>query len=224
MLIYTDLFLSIRPDMTDEEPTPDSQTDEMASEIIKAVRQEESATSKEEALSKAETEVEKGKERERIRKAKELRKQMRKREMGFLNYRWPAGVLLLSAVLAFFTEFLTIWVQEEPVYGFYTFWEAFTTPSSTSIFWLFPVISGILMIILAYFSYSRPRATYWAVIPAMLMAMAGSQVYFLVTAAYTAAEIAGTPINFDFGVTGTPLEMVIIALLAILSIAVREKE
>lgn len=224
MLIYTDLFLSSRPDMTDEEPSPDNQTDKMASEIIKAVKDEQAATDHEEALSNAEAEVEKGKERERIRKAKELRKQMRKREIGFLNYRWPAAVLFLSGILAITTEFLTVWVQEEPVYSFYTFWEAFTNPASISIFWIFPIIAGILMMVLSYFAYSRPRATYWAVIPAMLMAMAGLYVYFLVTYAYTAAEIAGVPIDFTFSATGIPLTMVIVALLAILSIAIREKE
>ena len=80
------------------------------------------------------------------------------------------------------------------------------------------------MIILAYFAYSRPKMTFLAIIPAMLMAMAGSQVYFLVTAAYTAADIAGTPIDFEFMATATPLQMVIVAVLALLAIAVREKE
>lgn len=207
--------------MNSKENGPD-EPQEMADAILDAVEEEQSSSDDVDALSKVEREVEADKEEERIRRAKELRKQLRKREIGLLYYRWPAAVLVLSGVLAIFTEFLPIWVQEEEVFGFYTFWEGFI--QAGSIFWLFPIASGAIMMILGYFAYARPKATFLAVIPAMLMAMAGSQVYFLVTAAYTAAEIAGTPIDFEFIATATPLQMIIVALLALLAIAIREKE
>ncbi|MFW9920534.1 MAG: hypothetical protein ACFFED_13100 [Candidatus Thorarchaeota archaeon] len=197
-------------------------TTEMAEAIVDAVEEERSTVNDEDALTKMEREVEADKEQERIRRAKELKKQLRRREIGLLYYRWPAAVLILSGILAIATEFLPIWVQEEAVFGFYTFWEGFIVAGS--VFWLFPIASGAIMIVLGYFAYARPKTTFLAVIPAMLMAMAGSQVYFLITAAYTAAEIAGTPIDFAFMATGTPLQMIIVALLALLSIAIREKE
>ncbi len=209
--------------MTNEEPVKE-EADELAEAIVEAVEDERSTLEDEDAFSKKERQAELDKEQERIRRAKELRKQLRRRELGLLYYRWPAAVLLLSGILAIFTEFLVIWVQEEPVYGFNSFWEAFVSTTPSSIFWLFPLISGVVMITLAFFAYSRPKTTFVAIIPAMMMVMSGSQVYFLVTAAHTAAYLAGVPIEFYFAATGTPIQMVVVGLLGLLAIAIREKE
>ncbi|MHA1637313.1 MAG: hypothetical protein ACTSUB_04795, partial [Candidatus Thorarchaeota archaeon] len=85
------------------ESSRDNDTDvtDMADAIVDAV--EEPYEEDDDGLTKGERLVEHDKESERIRKAKELKKSLRKRELGFLNYRWPAMVLVLSGLLAVWT-------------------------------------------------------------------------------------------------------------------------
>ncbi|MHA2240780.1 MAG: hypothetical protein ACXACE_04165 [Candidatus Thorarchaeota archaeon] len=202
--------------MEEDKPMNEDEASEIADEIIDAIENDIEST--EDGLTKKERQIELDKETERIRKAKELKKQLRQRELGFLNYRWPAVVLILAGVLAIWTEFNTVWVQNEIVYGFNTFLEGFLF--NGSIFFLFPIISGVILAVLGVFAYRNPKATYLSVVPAMLMAMAGAQVYFLVTAAVT----ADPSLDGQILATGTPFTMFIIALLGIMSFLIREKE
>ena len=76
------------------------------------------------------------------------------------------------------------------------------------------------MIILGYFAYSNPRATWLAIIPAILLIMSGGTVYFLITLGVTAQpEFAG----FIYA-TPVALSMVIAGVVALLAIAMKEAE
>ena len=76
------------------------------------------------------------------------------------------------------------------------------------------------MIILSYFSYRNPRYTWLAIIPAALVAMAGGTVIFLVNFA-----VAVDPsLEGLIYTTPTVLSMFIAAVIALLAIALREKE
>ena len=109
-------------------------------------------------------------------------------------------------------------VEIPPEVGFDTFLDAFIR-SGGPIF-LFPVIGGLLMIVLSYFSYSNPRATWLALIPAILLLMSGGTVYFLVTFA-----VSAQPQYTEF-IYATPvaLTMVIAGVVALLAIAMKEAE
>ncbi|MFX0107822.1 MAG: hypothetical protein ACFE7R_06045, partial [Candidatus Hodarchaeota archaeon] len=185
---------------------------EMASEIIDAAQEEE----QDDGLTKGEREIESKKEAERIRKAKKLRKQLRKRELGLLQYKWPAAMLILTGILAIWTEFVVIWTQNPVVYGFDTFWGGFTF--SGNVFFLFPAISGIILIVSGYLAYSNPKATFLSIIPSMMMSMAGGQIYFLISVVTMANE------DIELVPTGAPVTMFIVGLVALLSIFLRERE
>ena len=200
------------------EENPERDADEMSDAIISAVKDDQNMSDDEDALSKGERRVELGKEEERILKAKQLKKELRKRELGILRYRWPTTVLVISGIFAIMTQFLAVWNQVSAFYVFNNYWEAFLF--SANGFWLFPLISGIILIVIGFFAYTRPKATYFAVIPAMMMAMAGSMVYFLIE-----LVAVGLP-DFSNEIIATlaPIEMLVVAVLALLSIAIREKE
>ncbi|MCK5239796.1 MAG: hypothetical protein KAR33_09630 [Candidatus Thorarchaeota archaeon] len=203
--------------MNEEKPDREDDASKMSDAIINAVN-EDRADEDDDAFSRRERKVESSKEDERIRKAKELKKQLRKRELGILRYRWPTAVLIMTGIFSIFTQFLPVWIQNTLVYGFDSYWEAFLF--NGNVFWLFPIISGIILIVIGYFAYARPRATFWAVGPAMMMAMAGSLVYFLIEL----AVIANSELMGELLTTGTPMEMLVIAVLSLLAIALREKE
>lgn len=188
----------------------------MAEEIADAVF-EESDEDVEDGLTRKEKEVEKKKEEERVRKARILKRQLRKRELGVLHYRWPAVILIIAGLLAIWTEFVAVMVHP-PEVGFDTYFEVFV--STGGLFYLFPVLAGIILIISGVIAYNDPRAPYLSVIPAMMMVMTGAMVYFLVSFA-----IAADP-NMEGQVfaTGAPITMFIIAVTALFSIAMREKE
>ena len=88
------------------------------------------------------------------------------------------------------------------------------------VIYMFPLVAGIFMIVLSYFSYTTPRTTWLAIIPAILMAMSGGTVYFLITFAVTADP---TLTDHIYG-TGVPISMFIAALIALLAIWMRERE
>ncbi len=201
----------------DRHPDQNSKDPEgMAEEIADAVL-EETVEDVEDGLTRKEKEVEKNKEEERARKARILRRQLRKRELGVLHYRWPAVILITSGLLAIWTQFVAVMVHP-PEVGFDTYFEVFV--STGGLFFLFPTLAGIILIRAGVIAYNDPRAPYLSVIPAMMMVMAGAMVYFLVSFAVTADP------NMEGQVfaTGVPITMFIIAVTALLSIAIREKE
>ncbi|MFW9795256.1 MAG: hypothetical protein ACFFEE_13190 [Candidatus Thorarchaeota archaeon] len=199
----------------------DYDSEEMADELIDAI-DEEADSDTADGLTKREREVEESRESERARKAQELKKQLRRRQLGLINYRWPAAVLILGGILSIFTEFILVMYRDPvvipPEVGFDTFLEAFVR--SGGVIYIFPIIAGAIMIILSYFAYSNPRMTWFAIIPAMLLIMSGATVYFLVTFAVTAQpEFAGY-----IYASGGPLTMIIAGVVALLAIAMKERE
>ncbi|MGY5876130.1 MAG: hypothetical protein RTU30_10315 [Candidatus Thorarchaeota archaeon] len=185
---------------------------DMAADIIDSIEEDDE---EEDALTPRERGIELSKEQERIRKAKELKRQLRKRELGLLQYRWPAVVLILSGVMAIWTQFQIVMIHPVGV-GFDTFWDAFILFGNP--FFIVPIFSGGIMILLGILAYTDPRAPYVSLIPAMLMAMAGAIVYYLISFALAFdPEAAVSP-------TGTPLSMFIVAILCLLAIAMRERE
>jgi len=199
--------------------TKDDETnsDELASGLINAVEEDQED---DDALTERERKIEDKKEAERIRKAKELKKQLRRKELCLLQYRWPAIVLGLTGVLSVWTEFLVVMVHD-PGIGFDTFWETFLSGSGTlqafNVFFIFPLISGGILIVLGYFAYTNPRATYLSVFPAMMMAMSGMNVFFWISVALQAFPSAA------ISPTGAPITMLLTGVLSLLSILLREK-
>ncbi len=198
-----------------------SNSEDMAEDLIDAVDDEADSQHIDDGLTKKEREIEVSRESERQRKALELRKQLRKRQLGMLTYRWPAFVLIAGGILAISTNFLDVMVRlpgVPPEVGFGTFIEALLRTGG--VIYLFPVIAGIFMIALSYFAHTNPRATWLSLIPAAMLGMAGGTVYFLITFAVTfdpslEGLIYATPI---------PLSMIIAGIVALLAIALREKE
>jgi hypothetical protein len=204
--------------MTDQEKSDDdAASDELASEIIDAV---EDDLDEEDALTQAERKIEDKKEEERKRKAKELKKQLRRKELGLLQYRWPAIVLGLTGILSIWTEFLVV-MYHDPGIGIDTFWDVFLYGAGSlqayNIFFIFPLISGGILIVLGYFAYTNPKATYLSVFPAMMMAMSGMNVYYWISFYLELFPSA------SLGPTSTPLTMLFIGVLSLLSILLRER-
>jgi len=199
-----------------------SNSEDMAEDIIDAIDDEADSDHIDDGLTKKERDIEISRESERQRKALELRKQLRKRQLGMLSYRWPAYMLVAGGLLAISTNFLEVMVRlpgVPPEVGFSTFIDALLL-SGGGVIYLFPLIAGIFMIALSYFAFTNPRATWLAIIPAAMLGMAGGTVYFLVTFAVTFDPsldglIYATPI---------PLSMIIAGVIALLAIALREKE
>ncbi len=183
---------------------------DMAKDLIDSIEED-----KDDGLTKRERSIEKTKEQERIEKARQLKKQLRKRELGILKYRWPLVVLVFSGLMALWTQFLQVMVRP-PDIGFDSFYTAFLRFGNP--FYLIPTISAILMIVIGIISYRDSRGPYLALIPAMLMAMAGSLVYYLVSFA-----LAFDP-DAAIAATGTPLSMIVIGITCLFAIAMRERE
>jgi hypothetical protein len=199
----------------------DYDSEEMADELIDAI-DEEADSDAVDGLTEREREIEISRESERQRKARELKKQLRKRQLGLINYRWPALVLILGGIMAIMSQFLKVMERDlaviPPEVGFDTFVDAFMRTGGP--IYLFPVISGAFMIILSYFAYSNPRATWLAIIPAALLIMSGGTVYFLIT-----LGVSAQPQYTDF-IYATPvaLSMIIAGVVALLAIAMKEAE
>ncbi len=199
----------------------DYNSEEMADELIDAI-DEDADSDAADGMTKREREIEESRESERVRKAQELKKQLRRRQLGLINYRWPAIVLILGGILAISSEFTQVMYRDPLVIpsdvGFNTFLDAFML--SGGVIYIFPIIAGALMIILSYFAYSNPRATWIALIPALMLLMSGSTVYFLITFAVTAQpEFTGA-----IYASGGPLTMIIAGVVALLAIAMKERE
>ncbi len=199
-----------------------SKPEDMATDLIDAI--DDAADNDDDVrdgLTKKEREIEVSRGSDRQRKAQELKKQLRKRQLGLLTYRWPALVLILGGILAISTEFLQVMVREPgvpPEVGFDTFVDALLR--TWGVFYLFPVLAGGFMIILSYFAYENPKATWLAIIPAAMLVMSGGYVFFLIEFAVTyQPELIGLIYS-----TLTPISMIIGGILALLAIALKEKE
>ncbi|RDE11590.1 MAG: hypothetical protein C4K49_11665 [Candidatus Thorarchaeota archaeon] len=189
------------------------ESSQMAEEIAHSVEPETAI--EDDGLTRRERVIVKSKEEERIRKARELKKQLRKRELGIVRYRWPALTLILSGVLSIWTEFLAVMVHP-PDAGFDSFFEA-TFSQYGGGFFLFPAIAGAIMVVCGVLAYTKPKTTFLSVIPAMMMAMAGMYVFFLIS---IGQQLDPT----GYSVTATPFTMLLIALISLISIMLREKE
>ncbi len=199
----------------------ESNPEDMAADLIDAIDDEMDDHDVSDGLTKKEREIEVSRESERKRKAQELKKQLRKRQLGFLTYRWPAFVLIFGGILAISTEFLQVMIRDPgvpPEVGFDTFFDALQRTGG--VFYVFPVIAGGFMIILSYFAYENPRATLLAIIPAGMLVMSGGYVFFLIEFAVAyQPELVGLIYS-----TLTPISMIIAGIIAILAIILREKE
>jgi len=194
---------------------------EMAEGLVDAIDDEAGPHDAGDGLTKRERSIEVSRVTERERKAEELRKQLRKRSLGMLNYRWAAGSLVIGGILAIISNFMQAMTRGAivpPEVGFDTFWDGFLLYGG--VYFILPIISGVFMIILAYFAYSTPKYTWLALIPGMILAMAGLFVYFLVTFAVT-YQPEFTDVLY---VAIAPIIMIVSAVFNLVAIALREKE
>ena len=191
----------------------------MADDLIDAVGNE--TEKHDDGLTKRERKIESSRVTERERKADELRKQLRKRSLGMLNYKWSAGFLIIGGILAIISNFMQAMHRGAivpPEVGFDTFWNGFLAYGG--IYFILPIISGVFMIILAYFAYTTPKYAWLALIPGMILAMAGLYVYFLITFAVTYQPELTDELYADFA----PIVMIIAAVFNLIAIALKERE
>jgi hypothetical protein len=206
--------------MSDDKQNEESA--DMAAEIVESVSSEDKPTG--DGLTKRERRIEKDKESERIRKARELKKQLRKRDLGLLRYRWPAAMLLISGILTIMTEFLDVMERpENSEIGFDNFFQFAVDNLALGrmnyvVFFLFPLVAGIIMIVSAIIAYYNPKGPYLSILPAMMIAMTGVFVYYLVDVALIVDPDA------QISATAVPFAMIVYGIVALLSIGIREKE
>lgn len=194
---------------------------EMAKDLVDAIDKDAEEGNADDGLTKRERTIEISRAKERERKAEELKKQLRKRKLGLLNYRWSAVILIIGGEIAIIANFAQVMIRTAAVpteIGFYTFIEAFQKTGGA--IYLFPAVAGIAMIVIAFFTYTTPKYAWVALIPAMLLAWAGATVYFLITFSVTAQPYLAGQIYATF----TPLLMFILAGLNVVAIIVREYE
>ncbi|TFG32031.1 hypothetical protein EU528_04610 [Candidatus Thorarchaeota archaeon] len=202
--------------MTDEKDST-----KMAEDLVDAIDDEAGSDDVEDGLTKRERGIEASRVTERERKAEELRKQLRKRSLGMLNYRWAAGSLIIGGILAIISNFMQAMTRGAivpPEVGFNTFWEGFLQYGG--LYFILPIISGAFMIILAYFAYTTPKYTWLALIPGMILAMAGLFVYFLITFAVTYQPELTDELYAAFA----PILMIVAAVFNLVAIALKERE
>jgi len=193
----------------------------MAEDLVDAVDEEVEDKKPRDGLTKRERHIELSRVQEREKKAEELRKQLRKRDLGLLNYRWAAVLLLIGGILAFESNFMKVMTRTAlvpPEVGFNTFIDAFSRTGG--VIYLFPAIAGGIMVLLSYFAYSTPKYTWFALIPAMMLAMCAGTVLFLITFGVTAQPWLTGQIYATFA----PYLMGILAVVNISAILVREYE
>ncbi|MHA1863914.1 MAG: hypothetical protein ACTSWA_09105 [Candidatus Thorarchaeota archaeon] len=196
-------------------------TTDMAEDLVDAIDNEADQEDVEDGLTKRERSIEVSRTSERERKAQKLKKQLRKRSLGMLNFRWPMYILIIGGILAIITNFLQIMVRTSvvpPEIGFYNFIEAFSRTGGA--IYLFPIVAGVIMIILGYFAYTTPKYAWVALIPTIMLGMAGGTVYFLITfAVNNQPELTG-----EIYASIIPLVMFLAAGLNLVAIAVKETE
>ncbi|MGY5859264.1 MAG: hypothetical protein RTU63_07835 [Candidatus Thorarchaeota archaeon] len=193
---------------------------EMAEDLVDAIDDE--AGSNDDGLTQRERRIESGRASEREKKAEALKKQLRKRSLGMLNYRWAAGSLLIGGVLAIISNLMQAMTRGPLTIaadvGFYSFLDAFLVTGGA--IYLFPIVAGAIMIILSYFAYTQPKYTMIALLPGIMLAMAGFTVYFLITFAVTAQP----ELTDDLYAAFAPILMIITAGINLLAVFLREKE
>ncbi|MBE0526816.1 MAG: hypothetical protein IH631_07730 [Candidatus Thorarchaeota archaeon] len=200
--------------MTDEKDST-----EMAEDLVDAIDDE--AGSSNDGLTQRERRIESGRASEREKKAEELKKQLRKRSLGMLNYRWASGSLIIGGILAIISNFMQAMTRGPivpPEVGFDTFWQAFMLYGG--VYFILPIISGVFMIIIAYFAYTTPKYTWLALIPGMMLAIAGLYVYFLITFAVTFQP----ELTDDLYAAFAPVIMIVSAVFNLVAIALKERE
>ncbi|MBD3408541.1 MAG: hypothetical protein GF411_20625 [Candidatus Lokiarchaeota archaeon] len=199
--------------MEEHDDSQSEESEEMATEIIDSVLDD---SEEEDGLSSKERTAEAARQAERIARAKQLRKKLRRRELGVLRFRWPAAIMIISGIISIWSEFLVVFDQQNPFYQFNTFFEAFQL--QPNIFWVFPIIAGVGYIILGIIAYFDSRAPWLGLIPAMLIVMSGGFMYMMVSFAYAADD------NAAISATGIPMTMMLMGLMGLVSIFMREKE
>ncbi|TFG98939.1 hypothetical protein E4H12_04430 [Candidatus Thorarchaeota archaeon] len=200
--------------MTDEKDST-----EMAEDLVDAIDDE--AGSSNDGLTQRERRIESGRASEREKKAEELKKQLRKRSLGMLNYRWASGSLIIGGILAIISNFMQAMTRGPivpPEVGFDTFWQAFMLYGG--VYFILPIISGVFMIIIAYFAYTTPKYTWLALISGMMLAIAGLYVYFLITFAVTFQP----ELTDDLYAAFAPVIMIVSAVFNLVAIALKERE
>ena len=193
----------------------------MTEDLVDAIGNE--SGKQDDGLTKPERKIESSRIAEREKKAEELKKQLRKRSLGMLNYRWAAGSLMIGGIIAIITNFLPAMYRSMVVpseVGFDTFWNGFMAWGG--IYFIFPIISGVFMIILAYFAYSTPKYTFLSIIPAMMLTIAGTYVYFLVT---FAVSVPGQEyLEGELYASFAPTLMIVSAVICLIAIFLRERD
>ena len=194
---------------------------DMAEDLVDAIDDEAEPEDVNDGLTKRERSIEVSRTAERERKAQKLKKQLRKRSLGMLNFRWPMYLLVIGGIIAIMTNFLQVMIRNPvvpPEVGVYNFIEAFS--KTGGVIYLFPIIAGVIMIILGYFAYTTPKYAWLALIPAIMLGMAGGTVYFLVTFAVdNQPELTG-----EIYASIIPFVMFLSAGLNLVAIAVKETE
>ncbi len=194
---------------------------DMAEDLVDAIDNEAEQKGVDDGLTKRERSIEISRTAEREKKAQKLKKQLRKRSLGMLNFRWPMYLLVIGGGIAIITNFLQVMIRNPivpPEVGFHNFIEAFSKTSGAV--YLFPIFAGVMMIILGYFAYTTPKYAWLALIPAIMLGMAGGTVYFLITFA-----VDNQPhLTGQIYASITPLVMFFVAGLNLIAIAVKETE
>ncbi len=194
---------------------------DMAEDLVDAIDNEAEKEDVDDGLTKRERSIENSRTADRARKAQKLKKQLRKRSLGMLKFRWPMYLLVIGGIIAILTNFLQIMVRNSvvpPEIGFYNFIEAFSKTGGA--IYLFPIFAGVIMIILGYFAYTITKYAWLALIPAIMLGMAGGTVYFLITFAVdNQPELTG-----EIFASIIPLVMFLAAGLNLVAIAVKETE
>lgn len=194
---------------------------DMAEDIVDAIDDEAEPNDVDDGLTKRERSIEVSRTAEREKKAQKLKKQLRKRSLGMLNFKWPMYILIIGGIIAIITNFLQVMVRTPvvpPEIGFYNFIEAFSRTGGA--IYLFPIVAGVIMIILGYFAYTTTKYAWVALLPAIMLGMAGGTVYFLITFAVdNQPELTG-----EIYASIIPLVMIFAAGLNLVAIAVKELE
>ena len=88
---------------------------EMAEDLVDAVDEDAEDKKPKDGLTKRERHIELSRVQDREKKADELRKQLRKRNLGLLNYRWAAGLLFIGGFLSILTNFVQVMTRTAAV-------------------------------------------------------------------------------------------------------------
>ena len=194
---------------------------DMAEDLVDAIDNEAEQKDVDDGLTKRERSIEISRTAAREKKALKLKKQLRKRSLGMLNFRWPMYLLVIGGGISIITSFLQIMIRTPfvpPEIGFHNFIEAFSKTGGA--IYLFPIIAGVIMIILGYFAYTTPKYAWVALIPAIMLGMAGGTVYFLITFA-----VDNQPnLTGEIYASIIPVVMFLAAGLNLVAIAVKETE